>query len=303
MRRRKAAYGRSLGSSGLPYALLSPALIAAGLLVFVPIVYTVSLSFMNYVIWEPDETAFIGLRNYGAAWGDEIFRISLGNTILWIIGVIALQLALGFVTALILNVEFPLRGIVRALILIPWITPSVITALMWRWMYDGNTGVINDLLVRLGLIERFIPWLAQDSTALPAVMAALMWQGFPFFAVMILAGLQAIPRELYEVADVDGATTPRKFVGITLPMITPVLLTTILLRTIWVANSLDVIFIMTGGGPGYSSRTLPLYSYIKAYRGLDFGYAAAVAVYLTILLAASAVLYIIRVARSEDRFG
>ncbi len=284
-----------------PYTFLSPALIVTLLIVFIPIVYTISLSFMNYVIWKPNEIGFIGLRNYIDAWADEVFRISLGNTFVWIIGVIALQLTLGFVAALILNQRFPFRGVARALILIPWVTPSVITALMWRWMYDGNMGVINDLLVRSGMLERYVPWLAQSTTALPAIMVALMWQGFPFFAVMILAGLQAIPTELYEVADVDGAGIFQKFFRITLPMISPILFTTILLRTIWVANSLDIIFIMTGGGPGYSSYTLPLYSYIKAYRGLDFGFAGTIAVYLTILLITVVTLYVIRVVRTEDR--
>ena len=281
--------------------MLSPALIATLGIILIPIVYTISLSFMNYIIWKPGEIEFVLFENYRMAWEDEIFRISLGNTVVWIVGVIGLQLLLGFGTALLLNRKFPLRGLVRALILIPWVTPSVITALMWRWMYDGNSGLLNDLLVRIGLIDQYVPWLAQSTTSLPAVMVALMWQGFPFFAVMILAGLQAIPEELYEVADVDGATIPQKFFRITLPMLTPILFTTILLRTIWVANSLDIIFIMTGGGPGYSSHTLPLYAYLKAYKGLDFGYAATVSVYLTILLVAIVALYVVRVMKSEDR--
>jgi multiple sugar transport system permease protein len=292
-----------LHSPALPYMFLSPALFATVAIIFFPIIYAVSLSFMDYVIWKPDEMGFVGLKNYIAVWDDEIFLISLKNTFVWIFGVIGLQLALGFMTALILNQQFPMRGVARAIILIPWVTPSVITALMWRWMYDGNTGVLNDLLVRVGLLERYVPWLAQGATALPAVMVALMWQGFPFFAIMILAGLQAIPTELYEVADVDGATTVQKFFRITFPMITPVLFTTILLRSIWVANSLDIIFIMTGGGPGYNSHTLPLYSYIKAYRGLDFGYAGTIAVYLTILLIAVVTLYVIRISQTEDQLG
>lgn len=281
--------------------MLSPSLIATMGIILIPIVYTISLSFMNYVIWKPGEMAFIFLENYRAAWEDEIFLISLGNTVVWIVGVIGLQLLLGFGTALLLNRDFPFRGLIRALILIPWVTPSVITALMWRWMYDGNSGLLNDLMVRLGIINQYVPWLAQGSTSLPSIMVALMWQGFPFFAVMILAGLQAIPQELYEVADVDGATIFQKFFRVTLPMLTPILFTTILLRTIWVANSLDIIFIMTGGGPGYSSHTLPLYAYLKAYKGLDFGYAATISVYLTILLMGIVILYVIRVMKSEDR--
>jgi multiple sugar transport system permease protein len=186
------------------------------------------------------------------------------------------------------------------LILIPWVTPSVITALMWRWMYDGNNGVINDLLVRIGFLNSYFPWLANSSTALPAIMIALMWQGFPFFAIMILAGLQAIPKSLYEAAEVDGATTWQKFARITLPMLVPILFTSILLRIIWVANSMDVIYIMTGGGPGYATHTLPVYSFIRAYKGLDFGYASTIAIFLTILLIAIVAGYVIRVLRSQE---
>ncbi len=283
-----------------PYALLSPAMLATVCIVLIPMLYTVSLSFMNHVLWRPQDMGFVGLANYARALQDEVFAISFRNTITWVAGVIGLQLILGFATALLLNRDFWWRGLARSLILIPWVTPSVITALMWRWMYDGNSGVINDILVRLGVIERYIPWLALSETSLPAVMIALMWQGFPFFAVMILAGLQAIPTDLYEVADVDGANIFQKFFRITLPMITPILFTTILLRTIWVANSLDIIFIMTGGGPGYASYTLPLFAYIRAYQGLDFGYASTIAVYLTLLLVTIVAVYVVRVLRSED---
>ncbi len=283
-----------------PYSLLSPALIGATLIILVPMLFALGLSFMNYVLYRPQDHAFVALQNYRRALGDEIFWLSVRNTFIWVIGVIALQVLLGFITALFLNRRFWWRGIARSLILIPWVTPSVITALMWRFMLDGNTGVINDLLVRLGFLNEYVPWLARSSSALPSVMIALMWQGFPFFSVMILAGLQAIPQELYEVAEVDGAKVHQKFYRITLPLVMPILLTAVLLRTIWVANSLDIIFIMTGGGPGYSTYTLPLYSYIRAYSGLDFGYASTLAVYLTIILVMLIAAYVIRVMRTED---
>jgi multiple sugar transport system permease protein len=283
-----------------PYALLTPALSVTILIIFFPIVQTAVLSLFNYVIWKPKDTRFIGLGNYLQALQDEVFWISLKNTIFWIVGVIALQLLLGFVTALLLNQEFRWRGLARSLILIPWVTPSVITALMWRWMYDGNNGVINDLLVRVGLLKSYFPWLANSSTALPAIMVALMWQGFPFFAIMILAGLQAIPRTLYEAAEVDGATRIQMFGRITLPMLMPILLTSILLRIIWVANSMDVIFVMTGGGPGYATHTLPVFAFVRAYKALDFGYASTIAIFLTVLLIAIVAGYVIRVLRSQE---
>jgi multiple sugar transport system permease protein len=283
-----------------PYTLLTPALTATILIIFFPIVQTAIMSLFNYVIWKPKDTRFIGLGNYLQALTDEVFWISLKNTLYWIAGVIVLQLLLGFATAMLLNREFKWRGLARSLILIPWVTPSVITALMWRWMYDGNNGVINDLLVRIGLLNSYFPWLANSTTALPAIMVALMWQGFPFFAIMILAGLQAIPGTLYEAAEVDGASKLQMFTRITLPMLTPILFTSILLRIIWVANSMDVIFVMTGGGPGYATHTLPVFAFIRAYKGLDFGYASTIAIFLTLLLIAIVAGYVIRVLRSQE---
>ncbi|NOY07838.1 MAG: sugar ABC transporter permease [Spirochaetes bacterium] len=282
-----------------PYVLVTPAVIITVLIVFIPIIETSIMSLFNYVIWKPKDYKFIFLSNYIKVLKDPVFWISLKNTAIWVTGTVSLQLILGFVTAMLLNRDFWWRGIARSLILIPWVTPSVITALMWRWMYDGNSGVINDLLVRVGILKEYFPWLANNSTALGSVMVALMWQGFPFFSIMILAGLQAIPDSLYEAAEVDGATPLQRFTMITLPMLIPILFTSILLRIIWVANSMDVIYVMTGGGPGYSTYTLPLYSFIKAYKFMDFGYASTLAIFLTLFLVAVVAGYVVKVLKSQ----
>ncbi len=268
-----------------PYLLVTPAMLMTMMIVFFPMFRTIIYSFSHYILYKPKEHGFIGLANYAQLFTDPLFYSSLAKTVIWIVSIISLQFLTGFAAALLFNQVFFGRGIARSLMLIPWITPSVITALMWRWMYDGNYGLINQILSRLGLVDQFIPFLAQTSTALGAIIVALIWQGFPFFAVMLLAGLQAIPSELYEAAEIDGAGKIASFWTITVPMLKPVILTTILLRTIWVANSLDIILIMTGGGPGYSTYTLPVYSYVKAYKGgMDFGYASTLAVILTIFL-------------------
>ncbi len=264
--------------------MITPAMIVTLAIIFIPMFRTIGYSFMNYIVYKPTEVRYNGFENYKTIFTDPLFYSSLKNTVIWIVGIITFQFLLGFITALLLNKRFIGRGIARSLILIPWVTPSVITALMWRWMYDGNFGLINQILFRLGWIDQFIPFLADMQLALPSIMFALVWQGFPFFAIMLLAGLQAIPDELYEAARIDGASTSQQFFRITIPMLKPVILTTLLLRIIWVANSLDVIVVMTAGGPGYSTYTLPVYSYFKAYKGMDFGYSSALAVLLTILL-------------------
>jgi multiple sugar transport system permease protein len=268
----------------LPYKMITPAMIVTLAIIFIPMFRTITYSFMSYIIYKPKEVKFTGLENYRAAFSDPLFYSSLKNTVIWIVGIISFQFLLGFITALLLNRKFIGRGLARSLILIPWVTPSVITALMWRWMYDGNFGLINQILYKFGWINQFIPFLASMKLALPSIMFALVWQGFPFFAIMLLAGLQAIPDELYEASKIDGASSSQRFWRITVPMLRPVILTTLLLRIIWVANSLDVIIVMSGGGPGYSTYTLPVYSYIKAYKGMDFGYSSTLAILLTILL-------------------
>jgi multiple sugar transport system permease protein len=284
-----------------PFWFLLPALIVTAAVVVIPVVQTIALSFTNYVIFEPDNLRFTGLANFAAILHDEVFWISLWHSAIWIIGVVALQFLLGLATALLLNESFWWRSLARALVVIPWALPSVIIGLMWTWMYDFHTGVINDILVRLGILSAPLAWLARPDTALASIMLALIWQGFPFFAVTILSGLQTVPAELYEAAEVDGATGWQRLRNVTLPSIADVIATALLLRTIWVANSLDVILVTTGGGPGYATHTLPLYAFLRAYSGMEFGYGAALALILTALLFAVVWIYVRRSSRELGR--
>lgn len=284
-----------------PAFFLAPAiLITAGVVLF-PVAQTLWLSLNSYVIYDPDATRFVGLANFAQALKDEVFWIALKNSFIWIVVVVGLQFLLGLGAALVLNESFWWRGLARALIVIPWALPSVIIGLMWTWMYDFNVGVINDLLLRAGLISTPVAWLARPDTALGAIMLALVWQGFPFFAVTILAGLQTVPAELYEAAEIDGASRWRRFLHVSMPSIAGVVATALLLRTIWVANSLDVILVMTGGGPGYATHTLPLYAFLRAYSGMEFSYGASLALILTALLLAVVWLYVRRASRDLDR--
>lgn len=285
----------------LPYWLLSPAVIVTLVIVFLPMVQAVWTSFYDLVLFKPKATVFVGLSNYIKLLHDPVFWAAFWNTCIWIGLTVPLQMGLGLITALLLNREFPWRGLARALVIIPWALPSVVIALMWRWIYDPNTGVLNDILLNLSVVSQAVPWLADPNIALYAIIATLTWQGFPFFAIMILAGLQGIPKSQYEAASIDGASPWRQFVNVTLPGIAPVLATAGLLRVIWVANSMDVIFVMTGGGPGYSTYTLPLYAFVKARQNLDFGYGTAIAVTFTLLLGVLVVLYLARTMREVEK--
>ncbi|MND40530.1 Inner membrane ABC transporter permease protein YcjO [compost metagenome] len=285
----------------LPYWLLSPAVIVTLVIVFLPMVQAVWTSFYDLVLFKPKATVFVGVGNYIKLLADPVFWAAFWNTCIWIGLTVPLQMGLGLITALLLNREFPWRGLARALVIIPWALPSVVIALMWRWIYDPNTGVLNDILLNLSVVSHAVPWLADPNIALYAIIATLTWQGFPFFAIMILAGLQGIPKSQYEAASIDGASPWRQFVNVTLPGIAPVLATAGLLRVIWVANSMDVIFVMTGGGPGYSTYTLPLYAFVKARQNLDFGYGTAIAVTFTLLLGVLVVLYLARTMREVEK--
>jgi multiple sugar transport system permease protein len=284
-----------------PYAFLAPALLVTAAVILFPVLQTGWMSLHDYVLFRPRDVPFVGLGNFVRAFNDPVFWVSLWNSVLWIGLVISFQFALGLGAALLLNQSFWWRGIARALIVVPWALPSVIIGLMWTWMYDFNLGIFNDVLLRTGLIDAPIAWLARLDTTLYAVILALVWQGFPFFAIVILAGLQTVPQELYEAADMDGATPLQKLRFVTLPSIAEVIATALLLRTIWVANSLDVILVMTGGGPGYATHTLPLYSFLKAYSAMEFGYGAALALILTGLLLFVVYAYVRRAARDLSR--
>jgi multiple sugar transport system permease protein len=281
----------------LPYALLSPAVLVTLTIVFFPMIQAVWMSLHDYVLFRPKDFTFVGFKNFITAFNDEVFWISFRHTIAWIGITVPAQLLLGLCTALLLNQKFFWRPVARALIIIPWALPSVVIALMWVWIYDSNYGILNDLLLRAHILKTAIPWLADPDTALYAIILTLTWQGFPFFAVMILAGLQSIPASYYEAASIDGASTFRQFWHITLPGISGVVMTAVLLRIIWVANSIDVIYVMTGGGPGYATYTLPLYAFIKARTGLDFGYGSAIAVLFTTMLLGVVVIYLRRVSK------
>jgi multiple sugar transport system permease protein len=284
----------------LPYALLTPAVLATIVVVFYPMAQAIVTSLYHSILWKPRDVRFVGLANYAALLEDPVFWSSLRRTAVWIGITVPLQMMLGLVTALLLNQEFRWRGLARSLILIPWALPSVVIGLMWSWIYNPQVGLLKDLMLRLGLLQTAVPWLANPDTSLYAIIAALVWQGFPFFAIMILAGLQTIPASLYEAAEIDGAGGWDQFWHVTVPGLRGVLVTALMLRVIWVANSVDVIYVMTGGGPGYATHTLPLYAFKRTYASMDFGYGSALAVTFSALLLGAILLYLRRVGRGLE---
>lgn len=274
-----------------PYLLILPALAIVSFVVLYPAAQSVVLSFQNFNYHRPHEMGFTGIQNYIDVFKDKLFWQSLRRTIIWDVLCVGLQFVLGFMLALLLNTSFPGRGAVRSVSLVPWVMPGVLVGLMWRWILDGNYGVLNDILMKIGLIQNNIAFLAQTETAFSCAILAEVWRGIPFFALMILAGLQAVSVDLQEAAKIDGASAIQRFFYITVPSIENIIRVTLMLRIIWVSNAVDLMLNLTGGGPAYSSQTLSVYIFNTA-NNMNFGYASTMAVILTLCLLVVAIPYV-----------
>jgi multiple sugar transport system permease protein len=285
-----------------PYLLLTPAFLLLGAIIVYPVLRAIWLSFQSYSLIEPQNQGFIGLRNYATLLtGDAVFWQAAGYTARWVVVNVAAQLLIGCLFALVLNESFRGRALVRGLILVPWVMPSSVTGLMWTFMFDGQFGIINKVLVGLGVLSTPIPFLSRPEWALWAIIVASVWYGVPFFTIMLLAGLQSIPPDYYEAASVDGADALQRFWWITLPLWRPMIFIVTLLRTIWLSQYVEIIYIMTGGGPVRYSTTIPVYGYVTSVVKLDFGYAAAIAVSLAAVMMAVAYAYLRLASRLEIR--
>ena len=259
----------------LGFALSLPVvLIIVGLIAY-PLAYSVWLSLHDAKIGSMGQ--FVGLENYrrvlldGTARIHDAFLNSVKVSILYTGGAIVGKLILGMITAVILSSRIFGRHFWRALLFLPWSIPAVVAAWSWKWMYNDINGVINTSLLNVGLIDRPILFLGDYNLALWSVLAAVIWQGTPFWTMTLLAGMQAIPNEIYEAAEIDGASTWQSFWFVTLPNLTNVIVVTVMLSTIWTANSVQTIYILTNGGPAGATETFPLLALSQGIRSYDLG--------------------------------
>ncbi|HSD52305.1 MAG TPA: sugar ABC transporter permease [Candidatus Methylomirabilis sp.] len=266
------------------YAYLLPAAVCLGGTVLFPILKAIYMSLYHNVLSRPQDYRFIGLGNYLRMVQDPIFWLTLKNSFTWVFWSVSIQFVLGFLGALVLNAEFKGRAFYRTLNLLPWIIPGVVVGLVWEYLYQPNYGPINDMLRKVGLLQVPIAWLSQPNLAMPAVVFTNIWRGIPFFTIMILAGLQAIPDEIYEAATVDGAGIIQRFWSVTLPMLRPIIVVSTATRIIWTFNYADLIFVMTAGGPANATQITSTYTLLSAYTDLDFGYAATLSVILLVIM-------------------
>src|SRR6266849_4145716 len=247
------------------YLYLLPVAIALGGTVLFPILKAMQMSLYNHVLIKPQEYGFVGLANY----------------------------------ARLLHQAFRGRSLVRTLTLLPWIIPGVVVALIWEFIYQPNYGLLNDVLSRMGVMTERVAWLSSPGLAMPAVILTNVWRGVPFFAIMLLAGLQAIPTELYEAARVDGASVTQRFWHITVPMLRPIIVVATATRIVWTFNYADLIFVMTSGGPANATQITSTYTLMQAYSNLDFGYAATLSVVLLLIMLGFTIFYL-RITRGLE---
>jgi multiple sugar transport system permease protein len=271
--------------AGLGYALTLPLLLfVIGLLAY-PFFNALYLSLTEKTLGQP--ARFIGLANYIELITDDIrFGRVAANSIIYTVFGVAGKLLIGLIMALVLNQDIKARGFFRGFLLLPWVIPTVVTALTWRWLFDATFGVINYILRTTHITDVPIPWLATKTTAMAVVIMANIWRGFPFFGISLLAGLQVISKELYEAAEIDGASLWQRFRYITLPSLTPVIIVTTMLSTIWTFNDFSLPFIITNTGPNDATNIFGTYTYQLGFIGSRLGYAiAATAIMMPFLIA------------------
>ena len=259
----------------LAYLFLSPILLVLAGLIAYPFFSAIFLSLQDKMVGAPG--AFVGFQNYVTLLRDAIFRKTVVNTFIYTIVGVTLKAVLGMTIALVINEEIRARNLMRALCFLPWAFPTLIVSLNWKWIYEGTqAGLLNMVLYNSGLVSTYVRFLSDVNLALFSVITAMVWQGTPFYAMMFLAGMQAIPRELYEAAEVDGASVFQRFFKITLPSLTNIIIITMLLSTIWTANNIEFVYILTGGGPNYATHIFPTLSYEIAIASRRLGLGATV---------------------------
>lgn len=275
------------------YLLLLPSALLITAVVLYPTVYGVQMSFREMRLNRPDlGTDWVLFKHYARMISDPIFWVSLRNTAVWVTSSIAFEFLVGLIAALALNRNLPGTKVLAVLILLPYFLPNVVAGHMWALMLDPRLGVINDVLVRIGLLESYKAWFADPATAMGAAIVVEVWHSFPFFTLLIMAGLKGIPTDLYKAADIDGAGPFAQLRLITLPMLKTIIAAAVILRVIGLVNSPDLLLILTSGGPGRSTQVLSLYAFQMAYKDFNFGYAGALSVVMFVLLMGFAYFYI-----------
>lgn len=275
--------------TGLVY--IFPAFVLIGMFILYPAFHGLRLSFYRVHLVRPGRP-FVGLAQYAAVLHDPLFPLTVKNTLVYTAVVVPTALCFGLIFALALNKDFPFKNIVRALVFIPWVLPEIVVASFWKYMLDGHSGIINELLVRMHIIDSYKAWFGSKETALITAALVMAWRTYPFMTILLLGGLQVIPRELYEAAKVDGASVVQSFRYITIPLLRYVLAIAGIIATLWALQSFGIIYVLTGGGPMDSSRIISLTIYDIGFSFFRLGRAAAFSGLLFVVVLTLAIIYV-----------
>lgn len=278
----------------LGYILVAPAVLLIAFVSVYPFITTISYSFHEMRLNLPTAgEPFVGFKNYASILHSDRFQNSMVLTFIFAATFVALQLVFGLFIAQVLNLNFAGRALVRASILVPWAMALVITAILWQWMYNAVFGIVNAMMLGLGMIHSPVDWLSVSPfSAYVAVLFVDLWRNTPFIAIILLAGLQSIPAELYEAAKIDGAGRFPAFLYITIPRLKHAFLVALLFRSIDAIRAFDILYVLTQGGPGTATEINSLYSYKMLFQYLDFGRGSASTVVLAMFTTVLSLVYI-----------
>jgi multiple sugar transport system permease protein len=295
--------GRRLGDRIFAWGLAAPSIISLTALSIYPFITAGQSTFYRINAFTR-ETSYVGLDNYAWVFQSTLFWDSLRRSFIWTFFGVSLQLILGVIFSLVLHQELKGRNIARGLVLFPYLIPAIVAAIVWRFMLNPTVGVINYLLVDVFQVFKTpLMWLARPQTALPAVILVGVWKYIPFMVILFLARLQTIPLELYDAAKIDGANAWQAFWYVTMAWLRPIIMVALMLRTIWLFNHFDLVYLMAFGGPMQATTTVPLLIQQVAFKELRVGRAAAISMQLVILLLIAAIGYTWAYARSEEQIS
>jgi ABC-type sugar transport system permease subunit len=263
----------------LGFLFIAPIVILVLALVAYPFSYAIYLSMTRKYVGMPP--VWVGFENYIRLAHDGFFLRAVWNSFVFTAGSVVFKLGLGILMALVLTSQIRFRSFFTGVLLVPWVAPTVVTALNFLWIFDGSLGVLNHLLVKVfGVMPQGVGWLSEAGTAMASVVFVNVWRGFPFFGISFLAGMKAIPGEMYEAASVDGANAVQRFLHVTLPFLRNIMIIVVLLSTIWTFNDFAIVYILTRGGPGGTTMVLPVFTYEMAFGAQRLGDAIAAALYM-----------------------
>ena len=283
--RKDALRRKSLNSPRMGHVMLLPAFVFFALFQLYPFVYGVGLSFTNYYLLTKKDPKFIGLQNFIDIFTDDPkFWPALGFSFVYTIGIVVFSYILGMLFALLLNKEIRAKGLIRAFVLLPWVLSSSVMATNWKWILNDRYGIVNQILQGIGLLSEPLQFFSTAEMARFTVTFVGIWRNVPFMTIVLLAGLQSIPTELYEAASVDGANSWQRFWKITVPQMAAVTLTSTTLMFIWALNGFENIYLLTSGGPVNATTGIAIYSYLTAFDGSRMGYASALSVILMLIM-------------------